>query len=148
MVTIATIRRTGCVREPVGRFVRALTYHLCRVKSILAIDAAWTVTEPSGIALLRGAGHDWTCVGLAPSQAQFLTLADGTPVDWSTKPTGHVPAAAELIDAAHVLLDGATVDVVTIDMPIATAEISGGVQRTRRYRRRSARMAVERTPPT
>jgi predicted RNase H-like nuclease len=95
------------------------------VKTILAIDAAWTVTEPSGIALLRGMERDWTCVGLAPSQAQFQGLADRTPVDWSAKPTGHGLLASELVDAAQVLLDGAAVDVVTIDMPISTAEISG-----------------------
>lgn len=106
------------------------------MKAILAIDAAWTVTEPSGIALLRGAGRDWTCVGLAPSHAQFLGVADGTPVDWSAKPTGHEPVASELVDAAQVLLDGAAVDVVTIDMPISTAEISG---------RREADSAVSKT---
>jgi predicted RNase H-like nuclease len=95
------------------------------VKTILAIDASWTITEPSGIALLHGTGRDWTCVGLAPSQAQFLGLADGTPVDWAAKPTGHEPLASELVDAAQVLLDGAAVNVVTIDMPISTAQISG-----------------------
>jgi predicted RNase H-like nuclease len=95
------------------------------VKTILAIDAAWTITEPSGVALLRGMECDWTCVGLAPSQAQFLGLADGTPVDWSAKPTGQEPLASQLVDAARVLLDGAAIDLVTIDMPISTAEISG-----------------------
>jgi hypothetical protein len=36
------------------------------VTAILAFDAAWTVAEPSGIALLRGTEHGWTCAGLAP----------------------------------------------------------------------------------
>lgn len=93
--------------------------------AILAIDAAWTVAEPTGIALLRGTERGWECAGVAPSQAQFLGLAGGMPVDWAARPIGQVPHAAELVNAARILLGGAPVDVVTIDMPISTGEISG-----------------------
>jgi predicted RNase H-like nuclease len=46
-------------------------------------------------------------------------------VDWAAKPAGQAPHASELVNAARVLLDGAAVDVVTIDMPISIAEITG-----------------------
>jgi len=95
------------------------------VTAILAIDAAWTVAEPSGIALLRGTERGWACIGLAPSRAQFVGLGDGTPVDWAAKPAGQEPDGSELVTAARVLLDGADIDVVTIDMPMSTGEISG-----------------------
>jgi predicted RNase H-like nuclease len=93
------------------------------VTSILAIDPAWTADEPSGIALLHDVGHDWRCVGVAPSYEQFIALADGAPVDWSVSVSGG-RAAAELLGAAKKLLDGLPVDLVTIDMPMSTSIIS------------------------
>lgn len=106
------------------------------MKSILAIDPAWTLDEPSGVALLQGNEIGWCCVGLAPSYAQFLGLAGGSPIEWSTSPTGGVPAVAGLLAAAQRLLDGGPVDLVTIDMPISTNVISG---------RRAADSAISRT---
>ena len=95
------------------------------MQSILAIDPAWTSGKPSGIALLRGAGRDWACIALAPSYAQFVALAEGTPIDWSTTPRGEWPGAVGLLNAAGQLTNGASVDLVTIDMPVATSEITG-----------------------
>ncbi len=61
------------------RRVRARGYNLPRMTSILAIDPAWTATEPSGVALLTQSKERWKCVGLSPSYSQFVELADGTP---------------------------------------------------------------------
>ena len=51
---------------------------------VLGIDAAWTVVQPNGVAVVeRGAaGGTWQCLALAPSYASFLGLAAGRPVDW------------------------------------------------------------------
>jgi predicted RNase H-like nuclease len=95
------------------------------VHTILAIDPAWTVRESSGVALVREVGEGWACVGLTPSYSQFVALADGTPVDWSTTPSSGEPPVSELLDSAQRLLEGAPVDLVTIDMPVATIPISG-----------------------
>ncbi len=91
--------------------------------SILAIDPAWTVDEPSGIALLQAVDHGWCCVGLAPSYEQFVMLADGSEVDWSVNPTASRPVVGDLLVAANRLLGGAAVDLVTIDMPVSTSVI-------------------------
>ena len=95
------------------------------MRSILAIDPAWTAREPSGVALLREAQAGWDCIGLAPSYSQFLALADGVPVDWSSAPVGAEPDVHALLDATQQLLGGTPVDLITIDMPVATMPISG-----------------------
>jgi predicted RNase H-like nuclease len=91
--------------------------------SILALDSAWTATEPSGVALLQLVKERWKCVGLAPSYSQFVELAKGTPVDWSKVPSAGRPDVDALMDAAKTLLDGEGVDLVTIDMPVALTAI-------------------------
>jgi len=92
--------------------------------AILGIDAAWTATEPSGIALLRGDGGVWECVVVAPSYASFVSAAKGTAVDWSRTPTSGRPDVGEILDAARKMLSGASVDLVTIDMPVAMSPIT------------------------
>lgn len=92
---------------------------------LLAIDAAWTASEPSGIALVASCAKGWRCVALAPSYDAFLALASGTPVDW-TRPrfSGSVPDVDGLLAGAGRLA-GAPVDLVTVDIPIATVPITG-----------------------
>jgi predicted RNase H-like nuclease len=93
---------------------------------VLGIDAAWTAAEPSGVAVVAsdGAGH-WRCVALAPSYQAFVELASGTPVNWTQpKFRGSEPDVAQLIAAAQQLAQQ-RVDVVTVDMPIATLSIDG-----------------------
>jgi predicted RNase H-like nuclease len=92
--------------------------------SILALDPAWTATEPSGVALLTQVKDRWKCVGLAPSYSQFVELANGTPVDWVKKtPSSGRPDVDALMGAAKSLLDGQGVDLVTVDMPVALTSI-------------------------
>jgi predicted RNase H-like nuclease len=94
------------------------------VKVVLGIDAAWTATRPSGIALVRTRGRRWECLALAPSYASFLALAEDTagPVDWRERPRGDVPDPRAL-HAAATRLAGAAPDVIAIDMPLADAPI-------------------------
>lgn len=91
---------------------------------ILGIDAAWSEKAPSGVALVRQSGERCSCLGLAPSYEAFLCLAQGQAVDWSAKPTGGTPDAAQLLDAVSVLA-GTTPTVVCIDMPLSMDPISG-----------------------
>lgn len=96
-----------------------------RVPAILGIDAAWTATEPSGIALLRGDASAWKCVAVSPSYSSFLAAAAGVPVNWSTAPTPSEPDVDALLGAARTMLNDTAVDLVTIDMPVATTPITG-----------------------
>lgn len=89
------------------------------MKLVLGIDAAWTATQPSGIALVgqrKGASirARWECLAVAPSYATFLA---GT-CDWRAKPVGDAPDCDALI-AACQRIAGRVPDVIAIDMPLA-----------------------------
>ncbi len=87
--------------------------------AVLGIDAAWTPSEPSGVALIQGTGHSWRCVAVAPSYSSFVGLANGQTVDWSRRASGSEANAAVLLEAARRLL-GEPVSLVTVDMPVST----------------------------
>ncbi len=90
---------------------------------ILGIDAAWTLRQPSGVALAKSVGRKWRVVAVAPSYDTFLGLGAGTPVDWNARShPGSTPPVEQLLSAAADLA-GAPVDIVTIDMPVATTPI-------------------------
>ena len=108
-------------------------YNLPKMTSILALDPAWTATEPSGVALLQQVKERWKCVGLSPSYSQFVTLAHGAPIDWAMTPSAGRPDVDALMSAARTLLGGEAVDLVTIDMPVS---------RTAIHKRREADRAV------
>ncbi len=90
---------------------------------ILGIDAAWTATGSSGVALLEYAGTSRRIVACAPSYASFIDRSKGKPIDWRA-PAGGLPDVTALLQAA-VTIGNAPIDVVAIDMPIARTRISG-----------------------
>lgn len=90
--------------------------------TILGIDAAWTVGEPSGIALVQQLTSRWRCIAVAPSYAAFTSLVEGHAPDFSRRAAGSAPRAASLLQAAKKLA-GEPVALVTIDMPVATGPI-------------------------
>jgi predicted RNase H-like nuclease len=92
--------------------------------TILGIDAAWTATEPSGIALLQQHEKRWRCVAVAPSYAAFSAQAHGSVADWSKLEKGSIPDVANLLRTAS-MLTGEPVSLVAIDMPVATDAIVG-----------------------
>lgn len=102
--------------------------------NVLGVDAAWTRTQPSGVALVSRGVLGWRCVAVAPSYQQFVELSQGTPVNWDQRPTGSAPDPAALIAAATALA-GAPPDLVAVDMPLARTPIT---------RRRAADDAVSR----
>ena len=86
--------------------------------AVLGIDAAWTLSHASGVALIVRHGTRWQCLRLAASYAGFIggerseSLA-GTPIQ--------VP---QVLTACAALLDGLSPRVVAVDMPIGNAPIS------------------------
>jgi predicted RNase H-like nuclease len=105
------------------------------VSAILGIDAAWTVGRPSGVALLQRRGERWRCAALAPSYAQFEGLAAVKAVDWHAQRPGSAPDLAALLSVSQQLLEGESVQVITVDMPLSLEPIRG---------RRAADAAVSR----
>jgi hypothetical protein len=47
---------------------------------VLGIDAAWTKSRPSGVALRREERGSWRVVGVAQSYSAFVELASGAAV--------------------------------------------------------------------
>ena len=93
---------------------------------LLGIDAAWTETEPSGLALIRKNKDEApSCLAVAPSYASFIALANGEAVDWqAARFAGAAPDVTEILTAAQALARH-PVTLVTIDMPVATVPITG-----------------------
>ena len=89
------------------------------MRAVLGIDAAWSLTHDSGVALVAedGAGA-WRCCGLAPSYAEFLALA-GMPM-----PTSFDEVPSALVEATCRLSNGATLEVVAADIPLARGPIT------------------------
>jgi predicted RNase H-like nuclease len=91
--------------------------------TILALDAAWTHGEPSGVAVLANQNDRWNCLCVAPSYDAFLSSARGC-VDWTRgRFPGSKPDVPQLLRTAESLA-GKPVDLVAIDMPIATVPFS------------------------
>ncbi len=85
---------------------------------ILGIDAAWTETGSSGIALLATRNGVRTVLAANSSYAEFLgSTANG-------RQSARMPDAKLLLQRAENIA-GATVDLVGIDMPIANKKING-----------------------
>ena len=95
--------------------------------AILGIDAAWTATEPSGVALLRQTPGDgcWECLAVAPSYESFIAIPDGNVVQWEQRPTSGCPEPGRLLTAAKQLLGGERVTVVSVDMAMSNVKITG-----------------------
>lgn len=91
---------------------------------VLGIDAAWTEREPSGVALIEASLGGWRCVAATPSYHSFLALAEGMPVDWTTKSRGALPDVGRLVAGAERLLGGRQLTIVTVDMPLSTKPIT------------------------
>ncbi len=95
--------------------------------AVLGIDAAWTATEPSGVALIRtnpGNGR-WEYVAIAPSYNAFIATANRNPVQWDMRPESSAPDPECLLTAASRLLGGDRVSVVSVDMPMSRTAITG-----------------------
>jgi predicted RNase H-like nuclease len=93
------------------------------VTVVLGIDAAWTARQPSGVALLRRRREGWSVIVAAPSYASFIGATSVADIDWRAPPAGSAPDPEALLEAARRWA-GAEVDLVTVDMPVATEPFS------------------------
>lgn len=99
------------------------------MRAVLGIDAAWTLTQPSGVALVLETAAGWRLNALAPSYQHFLASMDSKArVDGRLAPevrsSGSRPDAAALVDSCSRLC-GRKPDVIAIDMPLSKQPIEG-----------------------
>jgi predicted RNase H-like nuclease len=90
---------------------------------VLGIDAAWTLTQPSGVALAADLSSGWRLIAAATSYRRFQALADPA-LPREQRPSGSIPDAPNLLASASILCGG-PVDLVAIDMPLAHTPIMG-----------------------
>ena len=89
---------------------------------MLGIDAAWTLHNPSGVALAVEAETGWRLLAAEASYSRFLALAEGgTP---EARPSGSRPEPGELLAAAKKLA-GVDVSLIAFDMPLSHEPITG-----------------------
>lgn len=92
------------------------------LRSVLGIDAAWTVTQPSGVALVVEKRDGWHLVKAASSYDEFVDCRARTGKD-QLRPRGSVADAGALLSAAETLALQ-PVDLVAIDMPLSLQAIT------------------------
>ena len=85
---------------------------------ILGIDAAWSLTQPSGVAVVVNEGQRWRLVAVEASYSCFINGRS------HLKPAGSSPNARDLLSAAAEKAE-APVDLVAIDMPLSRVPITG-----------------------
>jgi predicted RNase H-like nuclease len=88
---------------------------------VLGIDAAWTETQPSGVALAAETSGGWELVAVESSYQRFHARA-GYAAAPEIRPSGSFPVAAELLSSCHALCDRPP-DLVAIDMPLSRTPI-------------------------
>ena len=93
------------------------------MRAVLGIDAAWTLTQASGVAVAVKDANGWRVLAAAPSYQHFHALAGDDPV-FSDQAIGARPDASALLASTRTLC-GRAVDLVAIDMPLARVPIVG-----------------------
>ena len=89
------------------------------MRAVLGIDAAWTVAQPSGVAMAEETSNGWRLVAAESSYQRFLArMRENEPLE--ARPSGSLPNAEALLEAAHT-----TVDLIAIDMPLSREPITG-----------------------
>jgi predicted RNase H-like nuclease len=93
------------------------------MRAVLGIDAAWSFTQPSGVAVATQLSSGWRVIAAASSYQRFHALADPR-LPAEPRPSGSPPDAPTLLASASVLCD-APVNLIAIDMPLAHTPIVG-----------------------
>ena len=89
---------------------------------MLGIDAAWTLRQPSGVALAVETGGQWTLHAAAASYGHYTLLCAGQCAS-SDRALGAQPDAAALL-ASGLARCGRAIDLVAIDMPLSLDPIT------------------------
>lgn len=79
--------------------------------TILGIDAAWTSTGSSGIAVVQGSNKTWRLIAVSDSYADLCGSAGS-------------PTITDVVLAAETLA-GSSVNLIAIDMPMSHSPIKG-----------------------
>jgi predicted RNase H-like nuclease len=96
-------------------------HRLGEMSAILGIDAAWTLTGSSGVALIRQTGAEcWESVAVEASYRDFVSQSDLTPKTFSSGKE----IAEWLLEAARKLAK-VPIDLVVADIPLARGPILG-----------------------
>jgi predicted RNase H-like nuclease len=85
-------------------------------RTVLGVDAAWTLTGSSGLAVVKGSDRDWRLIAASDSFVSFCT------------PTLAAPAttfSANLIIRAAETLADSPISLVAVDMPLSHSPITG-----------------------
>jgi predicted RNase H-like nuclease len=93
------------------------------MRAVLGIDAAWTLTQPSGVALAIERSDGWRLIAVTSSYQRFYALADDS-LPREQHPSGSLPDVPKLLASASTFC-GASVNLVAIDMPLARTPIVG-----------------------
>jgi predicted RNase H-like nuclease len=91
------------------------------MRAILGIDAAWTLTQPSGVAVVVESPNGWNLAGTAASYHAFCRL-DDPGLQPELRPVVCEADVAKLIAAACGVC-GSSIDLVAVDMPLARTPI-------------------------
>lgn len=92
-------------------------------RAVLGIDAAWTVGQPSGVALAAECSDGWHLLAVESSYQRFHARSTGS-VKPEERPSGSQPCASVLLEAARSLC-GVDMDLVAVDMPLSREPIRG-----------------------
>lgn len=93
------------------------------MRSVLGIDAAWTLAQPSGVALAAETSNGWHLVAAESSYQRFLARSrEDEPLE--ARPSGSLPNAESLLKAARAMV-ASNVDLIAIDMPLSREPITG-----------------------
>jgi len=89
---------------------------------ILGIDAAWTASQPSGVALVSSTSGNWRLIFAGSSYRRLLDHGKGGLIS-DSRPLGSVAEPAALLAAAGKIAE-APVDLVAVDMPLSLEPIT------------------------
>ena len=92
------------------------------MRTVLGIDAAWTETQPSGVALAEETERGWRLKAAASSYARFEALAGLAPEDAAQR--GMKPDVDALLATCRHLT-GREPDLIAVDMPLSRLPITG-----------------------
>lgn len=86
--------------------------------AVLGIDAAWTLSEPSGVALWQFESQRWKCMRVAPSYVAFCGE-----IDWDARVLGGPINVPAMLEKCRRLLAGKTPDVVAASIPLGLTPV-------------------------
>lgn len=92
-------------------------------QAVLGIDAAWTIHQPSGVALAVETSRGWRIVAAESSYQRFQAFAESRSVP-QLAPSGS-PIEVEGLLASAERLCGRLPDLVAVDMPLSHSPITG-----------------------